>query len=151
MKKYYLGYLAFLLPALAVSLFYNNNTTPSIVLQWFCGFFMLFGFGVNTASAAYKYPRSAMSFILCYTGLNLLMATWLYSSSYGTTQYTILRHYAGALSYVPLEIMVDALLDFNIPHEVYIILLVAACCLIGFLFGVVRRRVIPNPYRPRIG
>lgn len=151
MRKYYFGYLVFLLPALMVAMIYSNNTQLSIALQWFFGFFMLFGFGVNTSSAAYRYPRSAMSFILLYTGINLLAATWLYSSSYGTLQYEMLRRYGGALSYVPLEIMVDALLDFNIPHEVYVILTVTACCLIGFVFGVVRRRVNPDPCRPTIG
>lgn len=150
-RKYYFGYLVFLLPALIVSLVFNNDSTLSIILQWFFGFFMLFGFGVNTAAASYRYPRNTMSFILFYTGLNLLISTLLYSSSYGTLQYTILRRYAGALSFVPLEIMVDAILDFNVPHEVYITLLVTACCLIGLVFGLVRRRVSPNPYRPTIG
>lgn len=151
MRKYYFGYLVFLLPALIVSLFYNNNSTISVALQWFFAFFMLFGFGVNTSSAAYKYPRQTISLILFYTGLNLLISTWLYASSYGTLQYTILRHYAGALSYVPLEIIVDALLDFNIPQEVYVTLLVSVCGFIGLIFGVVRRRVSPDPYRPTIG
>lgn len=151
MGKNYLIYLVFLLPALFVSLFYNNDTMLSIVLQWFFGFFMLIGFGVNTASAAYRYPRATMSFVLSYTGVNLLIITAFYASAYDSLPYIVLRDYGGALSYVPLGIMMDALLDFNIQHEVVITLLIAACCFIGYIFGIVHRHVKPDPYRPKIG
>lgn len=151
MGKNYLGYFFFLLPALAVSIFFNNDTQVSIVLRWFFAFFMLIGFGVNTASAAYRYPRATMTFILVYTGVNLLIITAFYASAYNSLAYVILRDYGGALSYVPLGIMVDALLDFNIQQEVFVTFLVAGCCLVGYVFGLVHRRVSPDPYRPRIG
>ncbi len=151
MGKNYLIYLLFLLPALIVAWFFNNDTSLSITLQWFFGFFMLIGFGVNTASATYRYPRATMSFILLYTGVNLLIITAFYASSYGTPMYNFLRHYAGALCYVPLEIMVEALLDFNMPQEVLVTIAVVVCMLIGYLFGLVHRHVKPDPYRPRIG
>lgn len=151
MGKNYLVYLFFLLPALLVSLFFKNSSTLSIVLQWFFGFFMLIGFGVNTASAAYRYPRAAMSFILVYAGVNLLIVTALYASDYDSLPYVILRDYGGFLSYLPLGIMVKAITDFNIQHEVVITLLITACCLIGYIFGLVHRRVKPDPYSPRIG
>lgn len=154
--KYYLRYLSFLLPALVISIFSEYiasvlGDNPAIVLQWFFAFFMLIGFGVSTASFGYRFPRAAMSFILCYTGLNLLIITFFYSSQYGTPLYSFLRYYAGALSYVPLEIMVEALLDFNIQQEVCVTLIVTAFCLIGYLAGLVHRRVSPSPYRPTIG
>lgn len=151
MGKNYLVYFLFLLPALAVSIFFNNDTMTSIVLRWFFAFFMLIGFGVNTVSAAYHYPRATISFILVYTGVNLLIITAFYASEYNSLPYIILRDYGGALSYVPLGIMVDALLDFNIQQEVFVTFLVAACCLVGCVFGLVHRRVKPDPYRPRIG
>lgn len=151
MGKNYLIYFMFLLPALIVSLFFKNDSMISIVLQWFFGFFMLIGFGVNTASSAYRYPRATMSFILLYTGVNLLIITAFYAAAYNSTAYVILRDYGGALSYVPLGIMVNALIDFNIQQEVFVTLLIAACCLAGYIFGLVHRRVHPDPYSPRIG
>lgn len=151
MGKNYLIYFIFLLPALIVSLFFKNDTMLSISLRWFFAFFMLLGFGVNTASAAYRYPRATMSFILIYTGANLLIITAFYASAYNSMPYIFLRDYGGALSYVPLGIMVEALLDFNIQQEVVVTLLTAACCGLGYIFGVVRRRVNPDPYSPRIG
>lgn len=151
MAKYYLRYLIFLAPALIVSIFFNNGSATSITLQWFFSFFMLIGFGVNTASAAYAYPRASMAFIFCYTGVNLLIISRFYTSQYGTATYNFLRNYGGALSYVPLEVMVKALLDFNIQQEVCVTLLVAVCCLLGYLAGLVHRRVNPDPYRPTIG
>lgn len=151
MGKYYIRYLIFLLPALLVSLFYNNDTMTSIILRWFFAFFLLTGFGVTTYTAAYRFPRATMSFILSYTGINLLIITMFYASHYNSPIYPVLRDYAGALSYIPLSIMVDALRDFNIQQEVYVTLFIAVSCIIGYVGGLIHRRINPYPYRPRIG
>lgn len=152
MGKHYWIYLFFLLPALIVSLFFHNDTGASIILRWFFAFFMLIGFGVNTASAAYRHPRGAMSFILVYTGVNLLIITAFYAATYNSALYFFLRDYGGALSYVPLGIVLDTMLEFNVQQEeVYVTFTVTVCCLIGYLFGLVHRRVHPDPYSPRIG
>jgi hypothetical protein len=156
MRRYILRYLIFLLPALAVSLLVSPlaGILSAGVLsgaRWFLAFFMIFGYGLCTAVFAYRHPRAAAAFILYYTGFNLLIITAFYSADYGAAAYGFLRDYGGALSYVPLGIIVDALLDFNIRHEVVVTLLLAASMALGFLGGVFRRRSSPDPYRPTIG
>ena len=162
MGKYYLRYMIFWLPAALVSLFFNNSAVLatawsqaqvfkniSIWAQWLCAFFMLFGWGVTTATASYRFPRATMSFVLSCTGINLLIITMLYATHYGSPIYNFLRNYAGILSYIPLSIIKKALEDFNIQQEVVVTLMLFACCIIGYIAGLVRRRVSPNPYRPR--
>jgi hypothetical protein len=156
MRKQILRYLIFLLPALAVSLLARPlaGVLPAGIytgIRWFFAFFMVFGYGLCSAVFAYRHPRAAAAFILYYTGFNLLVITAFYSAEYGAAAYGFLRDYGGALSYVPLGIMVEALLDFNIRHEVVVALVLAAVMGIGFLGGVFRRRSSPDPYRPTIG
>jgi hypothetical protein len=156
MRKHILRYLIFLLPALAVALLARPlaGVVPAGALagaRWFFAFFMIFGYGLCTAVFAYRHPRAAAAFILYYTGFNLLVITAFYSAEYGAAAYGFLRDYGGALSYVPLGIMVEALLDFNIRHEVVVSLILAASMGLGFLGGVFRRRSSPDPYRPTIG
>lgn len=153
MKRHLLRYLIFLLPAFFLTQLARvaAPTGMMIAARWFGVFFMLFGYGLCTAVFAYRMPKPALSFILYYTGANLLIITAFYATPYGTPLYGFFRHYAGALSYVPLEILVDALLDFNIKHEVFVTLLLAGCCMAGYLSGLLRRRSTPDPYSPTIG
>ncbi len=154
MRKHLLRYLLFLAPAFLATLAgrcFPDAGAGLAAARWFFAFLMLLGYGLCTAAFAYRMPRAAAAFILYYTGINLLIITLLYSAQYGTAAYEVLRDYGGALSYVPLEILVEALLDFNVRQEVFVTLLIAASCTIGCLAGLLRRRVSPDPYRPTIG
>ena len=156
MRKHLLRYLIFLLPALAVSWLARPLTGVFSAeglagARWFFAFFMLLGYGLCTAVFAYRHPRAAAAFTLYYTGFNLLIITAFYSADYGAAAYGFLRDYGGALSYVPLGVFVDALLEFNIRHEVVVTLILAASMGLGFLAGLFRRRSSPDPYRPVIG
>lgn len=151
MGKYYLTYGLFLLPALVVALFLKNGSAASIMAQWFFALLMLFGFCATTYLAAYQYPRGVLSLILMYAGMNLIIFYLFYKSLYGSAAYHFLRDYGGALSYVPLGILVDTLNDFTVNIEIYVILAVTSCMLMGYLAALVKRRVKPYPYTPRIG
>ena len=150
MKKYLLRYLIFWLPAVLAAYFYNNASAASQVLQWFCAFFMVLGWAVNTSMAAYRYPRKTMALLLGYAGIHILIITMLYSAQYGTAAEMFLLRYGGMFSYRPLDIVVMALLDFNIMHEMYVTLFLVFLCFAGFAAGVFYRRLVPDPYRPRI-
>lgn len=150
MRKYYLRYLFFWAPAFFVACFFNNPSMLSQILQWFFAFFMLFGWAVNSAMAAYHFPRTVFSSLLVYLGVNLLITTGLYHISSGSAMSRLLMRIGGLLSFTPLDIVVTALLDFTIPHEVYVVAAVTCVCLAGWLAGVAYRRIHPNPYRPRI-
>ena len=151
MRKYYLTYALFLLPALTAALFFNDGSAISIVAAWAFALLLLIGFAVTTYLAAYPFPRQTFALILFYTGLNLVIYYLFYTSVYGTALYNILRDYGGALSYVPLGVFVDTFGDLRQNIEVYVILSVTLCMLLGFFAALVKRRVKPNPYRPKIG
>ncbi|MCL2057303.1 MAG: hypothetical protein FWH02_08825 [Oscillospiraceae bacterium] len=148
MKKYLPRYLLFWAPAFALSLFFRGDLMQFHALRWFFTFFMLLGWGINTAMAAYHYPRKVLSGLLMYAGAHVLLITWLYSL---TDRSPALYYLAGAFSFTPLDILVTALLDFNIMHELYAALTVIALCLLGWAAGALYRRTNPNPYRPKIG
>lgn len=150
MSKYIVRYLILWLPAALVAYFFNNASMASQVAQWFCAFFMVFGWSVNTGMCAYHYPRTTLSLILVYTGINVLLIVLLYASTYASPLNKALILVGGALSYTPLDAFVRAILDFNIPHEVYVIAFLVACCFVGYCVGLAYRRVRPNPYSPRM-
>lgn len=150
MKKYFLRYLIFWAPAVIIALFFNSALMVSQVLQWFFAFFMLFGWAVNTGMAAYRYPRKTLSSLLIYLGVNLLIIVWLYSTSLDSRTSRMLVKIGGIFSYTPQDILLKALLEFNIPHEIYITFLIVLLCFIGYLCGLIARRVRPSPYQPRI-
>lgn len=125
--------------------------TLPVILQFFFAFFMLMGWGVTTSTAAYHFPRRTLSFMLAYTGLNLLATMAFYMAEYDTLPYYFLRDYAGILSYLPLAIIVKALDGFNIYREVFVLFLVTFSCAVGYIVGLLHRRINPSPYRPRIG
>ena len=148
MKKYILRYLLFWLPAAAISYFYNNTSGLSQVLQWVFASVMAVAWAVNTGMAAYLYPRTTLSLVFAYSGVSAFLILALYSAPYKS--YYILQPLAGMFGYVPLDIYVMALLDFNIPHEWYVTIFLVTLCLIGYLIGLICRRLRPNPYRPVI-
>ena len=150
MGKYYFSYALFLFPALVTALFFKNDSAASITAQWFFALVLLVGFTFTTYLAAYPYPRRTLSLILMYTGINLIIFYFFYKSVYGTSQYIFLRDYGGALSYVPLGVLIDVLGDLKQNIEVYVILAVASCMLLGYLAALVKRRVKPYPYTPKI-
>ncbi|MDL2233053.1 hypothetical protein LJC63_05675 [Ruminococcaceae bacterium OttesenSCG-928-L11] len=144
MRKYMVRYLIFWLPAVLVACFYNNPTSLSHGLQWIFAILMLLGWTVNTAMASYHFPRRTLSLILMYLGINMIAALLLYSIDYTLP---ILR-LAGILSFTPLDILIVALLDFTIPHELYMVGLVVGLAVLGWAAGLLYRRFHPNPYRP---
>lgn len=150
MKKYLLRYAIFWLPAMLMSYFFNNSTGISLGLQWFFAFFLILGWSVNTGMYAYHFPRSAMSSLLLYFGVNVLLIALMYVTGYGTVLNAVMIKVGGIFSFQPLDIVVRALLGFNIPHELYVLFGLVFCGLIGYVCGVVMRRVRPDPYRPQM-
>lgn len=150
MGKYLRRYLIFWLPAAVVAYCFSAPALASQIAQWFCAFFMLFGWGVNTGMFAYRYPRNALAFVCAYLGLNILIIIGLYKTSYATTAHLLLNQIGGAFSFRPLDIFLMALLDFNIQHEVVVVCIVAGFCLAGWLVGLICRRIYPDPTRPRL-
>ena len=150
MQKYLLRYLVFWAPAFVVAVFFCNNTMPSQIAQFFCAFFMLFGWLANTGMAARRYPRNTLTFILLYSGVSLILTELLYRDIlrqyFGNAYYMV----GGIFSYVPMDIIIQKTLDFKIQHETYIVAGIAAFCLIGWLFGLFISYHNPNPARPRI-
>ena len=150
MKKYMLRYAVFWLPAFIVVIFLPESSSYSFVARWFGAFFMIFGWGVNTGMAAVYRPRDTLSLLMIYFGVSLMLITGWYmgylSRIFGRYWGQII---SGAFSYIPLYALVRALLDFNIPHEIYAMGILTIFCLIGWLAGIVFRYLNPNPYRPK--
>jgi hypothetical protein len=151
MGKYYFSYALFLLPALVAALFFNNGSAAATAVGWILSLVFLAGAGITTYLAAYPHPRRTFAFILIYAGVNLIIYYCFYMSVFGSPPYVFLRDYGGALSYVPLGVLVDALNDAVMHAEVYVILTATACMLLGYLPALVKRRVKPYPYSPKIG
>lgn len=151
MGKYYIRYLILWLPAVLASYAFSGSGRFAHQVQLFCAFFMVLGWAANTGMAAYHYPRGTLSALLTYTGFNILVIVFLYSSYQGSTRYTVLRTAGGILSFQPLDVLVRAIRPFtNLPHELVVTLFLIACCVIGYIAGLVQRRVRPNPYSPRM-
>ena len=148
MRKYLLRYLIIWLPALLASYLLNDSYTFAQIILWFLGFFLLLGWGVNTSMAAYNYPRKTLSFLLAYFGLSVLLIMGLHGASFRSTSYHIFDHTAGALTYRPLYMFFQALLEFNVFAEMWVAGIVVSCCAVGFLCGIIYRQIRPNPYRP---
>jgi hypothetical protein len=140
MKKYLLRYIVFWLPALAVSLWAHWNRGASLeAASLFFGFFMLFGFAVNSGMAARFHPRHTIAAILFYFGGSIILTTLVYTGQLRQLLGTQARTIAGIFSYVPLNAFLMRILDYNIPHEVYIISGLTALMLFGWLVGVICR------------
>lgn len=150
MRKYALRYLVFWLPAVLVAYFYTLDSNLSITLQWFTAFFMILGWSVNTGMAAYHTPRSALSLLLCYTGFHILLIVCLASADRRSGLYLLLRSFGGILSYKPLGILLRAVRTMVALPEFFVLGILAGGCALGWIIGVVQRRISPNPYSPRI-
>ncbi|MCL2857158.1 MAG: hypothetical protein FWE19_05480 [Oscillospiraceae bacterium] len=148
MSKYLIRYLIFWAPAILSAYFLTPQSTTLLqVAQWFFGFFMLFGWAMNTGMAAYSYPKQSITFILAYFGVNALLITRLVNTSYSSSGYVVLDTVAGAFTYRPLYMLYGALEASNF-REMLIVGIVAGCCVVGFVWGVLHRQVKPDPYRP---
>ena len=146
-----LRYFIFWLPAFSVAVLYNNSSPLSHVLQWFFGFFMLFGWSVNTGMAAYHKPRAALSALLFYAGLVTLITVVIYATSFRDILHIIARLLGGVALYWPMGMILRSIqLLGNRPWELILLAVVCGCCLAGCLAGLLQRRSNPNPYRPRI-
>lgn len=153
MKKYLIRYLIFWLPALLVSYLFAGGGLMADIPQWFFAFFMLFGWSVNTGMAAYHFPRGALSALLAYGGFNTLVIVTLYTTDYRQGLHIFMRKVGGIFSFQPLDILVRNLKPITsaaLPWEFIVLCVLLVCCLLGYLVGVVQRRVRPNPYSPRI-
>lgn len=151
MRKYMLRYLIFWLPAAIVAYLFNRADMISQIAQWATALFMLFGWSANTGMAAYHYPRNTLALILAYLGGSILLIMSMYAVPYSSTPHFWLNTLGGLLSFRPLGIFVKALLDFNIRQELVVTCALSACCMAGYLVGLIVRRIRPNPYRPRFG
>lgn len=147
-RKYFVRYIIFWIPAILAAYLTGSGYTAAYLAQWFLGFFMLLGWGVNTGMFAYSSPRGALGFILAYLGLSVLLITWLFRTPFGSTFYRVLDTAAGAFTFRPLYMLYGVLRDFNVFGELWVAGIVAGACAVGFLCGVFYRQVRPNPYRP---
>lgn len=162
MRKYLFRYLIFWLPAAVVAYLFTRGMPWSHLIgdtapwhqipQWFTAFFMVFGWSANTGMAAYHYPRATLSALLCYTGFNILITVTMYTVGSEGALGSLLWSFGGILSFKPLSIFVTTLKSLRPPWPWEMILLcgLVACMAIGFIVGLVQRRVNPNPYSPRI-
>ena len=150
MRKHLIRYLIFWAPAvLSAYLLTPQSPTLLQLMQWFFGFFMLFGWALNTGMAAYSYPRQTIIFILAYLGVNALLITRLVGTSYSSGWWAILDHAAGAFTYRPLYMLYKSLQDASASQEeMWIAGIVAGACVAGFIWGVLYRQIRPDPYRP---
>lgn len=149
MKKYLLRYLIFWLPAIAVAYFFTNSSSLSQVLQWFFAFFMLFGWAANTAMAASHFSSSTLSALLAYLGFHLVAIYIVYTTDFRSGLHIVLRTLGGLFSFKALAVFKSLADSLNWWGEIAVVLLVFCCCLLGFLVGLVHRRLHPDPYRPR--
>ena len=61
----------------------------------------------------------------------------------------VLRTLGGLFSFKALAVFKSLADSLNWWGEIAVVLLVFCCCLLGFLAGLVHRRLHPDPYRPR--
>ena len=118
------------------------------IALWVIGAFFLIGWAVNTGVFAYHYPRQALAFLFAYFGLSALLIMRLHDASFGSVSYLIFEHGAGALTYRPLYMFYRVLLEFHVFAEMWTAGIIAGVCAVGFLCGVLYRRIRPNPYHP---
>ncbi|HHY51828.1 MAG TPA: hypothetical protein GX499_01105 [Clostridiales bacterium] len=151
MGKYLFRYLIFWLPAAVAAYFFSGgSSTATLAFQWFGAFFMVLGWSVNTGMMAYHHPRQGLALLLAWLGVNILIITALYRTSYQSSLHWFLLNVGGVLSFKPLDIFIVALLDFPFQHELIVTCTLAACCFFGWICGTLYRRIRPNPYRPKI-
>jgi len=152
--KYLVRYLIFWFPAfLAGLLFSTPGSTPdmlSFVVIILFGLIMIAGWCVTTGIHARFSPHRAFAMLSLYFGLSMLVVRFYYMGNlrplFGVHSVTV----AGIFSYVPLDAFLQMILDFNVQHEVYIIIGITVLNLIGWLMGMLYRWHNPNPYRPVI-
>jgi hypothetical protein len=144
MKKYILRYGIFWMPAVLAACLYGNSSPLSQGLQWFCAFFLIFGWCVNTAMAAVHFPRGTLSLLLGYLGGNFLLIVGLYNVNTATASGRVLLRLGGLFSFTPLDILIVALLDFPIPHEIYVTAGLVIVCFLGWMAGVLVHRLYPT-------
>ena len=88
--------------------------------------------------------------MLVYLGVNMILIEIIYNIRAGPQAMRLISRLAGTFSFTPLEVILGALLDFNIPQEIYITAAIFIICLAGWAVGLAYRRFHPDPYRPRI-
>lgn len=125
-------------------------TITLMVIQWFFAFFMLIGWGINTGMAAYHFPYSTLTALFVYAGFNVLATSIVYVADYRSGTYIVLRALGGLFSFKPLEPLLRVLQSFSGPAELITIACITGCCLVGYIVGVLQRRVSPDPYSPRM-
>ena len=148
MRKYLIRYLLFWAPAILATYFLMSHDAIGQVVQWFMGFLMLLGWAVNSGMAAYNHPRGTLVFIMAYIGVNTVLIIALINTSFRAASYAILDHAAGAFTYRPLYMLYGAL-ESSIFREMWVVGIVAAACLVGFICGVLSRQLNPDPIRPK--
>jgi hypothetical protein len=148
MKKHILRYGIFWLPAVLAACLYTSSSPLSQGVQWFFAFFLIFGWSVNTAMAAVHFPRGTLSLLLLYLGVNFLLIVGLYNVNTATASGRVLLRLGGLFSFTPLDILIVALLDFPIPHEIYVTAGLVILCFLGWMAGVLVRRLYPSSYSP---
>jgi len=151
--KYLSRYLMFWLPAFLAGLLFSPSGTAgalSLVVRLLFGLIMIAGWCVTTGTHARVSPHRAFALLSLYFGLSLLVVRFHYMGDlrplFGSHSVTA----AGIFSYVPLDAFLQMILDFNIQHEVYIIIGISILNLFAWLMGMLYRWHNPNPYRPRI-
>jgi len=150
MKKHITAYVILWLPAVLAAYFFSGLSMLSQGLQWATAALMVIGWSVNTGFAAYRFPKTTLAILLIYAGANTLLIALLYKIPYESPYHQPLLTWGGIASFKPLDILVQALLDFNIPQELYVLGLVVGLSAVAYIIGISRRRTHPYPYRPKI-
>lgn len=141
MLKYTLRALLFWLPALFAS--FLPDSAFALVFQWFFAFFLLLGWPVNTAMAAYRFARAALSRLLGWAGLSALTLVVMYSNDYTSPLRALARLLSGLLCVWPLEVVVRTLQAvWNGPCELAIFALLFTGCAVGWLVGALTGRIV---------
>lgn len=157
MRKYMLIYLLLALPAILVALFYQNRTGLSAALQWVFAVLMLAGWGVTTGFAAYRHGRRALGLLLLYLAVAIFDISMVYALVYSAPTEPnpfwrfFFYDFLGLLTFRPFEVIIRLLLEYNIPHEFVVLGILAACCLIGFIVGIVLRLTRRPKQKPLLG
>ena len=149
MRKYLIRYLVFWFPAFVASVFFSRPGNFSQLAQIFFGFFMLFGWAANTYMAARRYPSSTLTLLLFYSGSSLVLTDLQYKGTlrqlFGDAHYMV----GGIFSYIPMDIFIQKTLDFKIQHEIYVIAVIVAFALLGWIAAILFRYNNPDPARPK--
>lgn len=139
MRKFMLYYLLLALPGILVALFFQNRSTVSVILQWICAAVMVLGWSVLTGFSAYRNGRRALGLLLLYASFVILDLAMVYTMAGQSRALHAIFNTLSLLTFRPLDILVVQLLDYNFPQEIAVMGFLIACCLVGFLVGILCR------------